>query len=62
MEMLGGVFDAGDAELVDNVAGDTDDEDVSETLIEEDFGADAAIGASHNDRVRNLSFGDFFSG
>jgi len=60
--MLGSVFDAGDGELVDDVAGDSDDEEVAEALVEQDFGAESAICAGDDYGLRSLALGDIESG
>lgn len=41
MKVFGGVFDARDGELIRDVAGDTDDEEVAEALVKQDFGAES---------------------
>lgn len=59
--MLGGIFDACDGELVSDVAGDADHEEVSEALVEEKFRAEPGVGAGENDGVGDLSLCDFES-
>jgi hypothetical protein len=52
-EELDGIFEACEAVIVEEIAGETHDEDVARTLIEQKFGRDAAIGATEDrdDRI-----------
>lgn len=57
--MFGGIFDAGDGELVSDIPGNSDDEEVAEALIEQDLGAEAGVGAGEDDGVGDLTLCDF---
>jgi hypothetical protein len=54
-ETLGGELDAANLRGRDDVAGDADDEEVSQALIEYDFRGHGRIGASQYDRERILA-------
>jgi hypothetical protein len=56
-EALGGELDAPDLRGGDDVAGDADDEQLAEPLIEDDLGGHAGIGAAEDDRERLLDLG-----
>src|SRR5258708_26130829 len=52
---LRGKLDAADLRGRDDVAGDANDEEVSEPLIEDDLRRDAGVGAAENNRERLLA-------
>jgi hypothetical protein len=47
-EELDGIFEAREAVVVEEIAGETHDEDVARTLIEQKFRRDAAVGATED--------------
>ena len=53
-EPRGGELDAADLRRRDDVAGDADDEQIAEPLIEDDLGRHARVGAAEDDRERLL--------
>src|SRR5690606_7715147 len=57
-EPLRSEFDAPDLRGGDDVTGDPDDEEISEPLVEDDFGGDPRVGAAENDRERLLIIDD----
>ena len=54
-----GEFDAADLRRRDDISGDANDEQIAQTLIKNDFGRNARIGASENDRKRFLRGSNF---
>ena len=56
-ELAGGELDASDLRRCHDVAGDTDDEQVAQALIEHDLGGDARVRAPEDNRERLLSIG-----
>ena len=58
VELLGRELDAADLRRRDDVAGDADDEQVAEPLIEDDLGRHARVGAAEHDRERLLPLGE----
>ena len=50
---LHGIFEAREAVIVEEIAGEAHDEDVAGPLIEQQFGRDAAVGAAEDrgDRI-----------
>ena len=56
-EALGGELDAADLRRRDDVAGDADDEQVAEPLVEHDLGRHARVRAAEDDRERLLRRG-----
>ena len=54
---LGGELDAADLRRRDDVAGDADDEEIAEALIEHDLGRHARVGTSEDDGERRLPRG-----
>ena len=59
VELLGGELDAADQRRRDDVAGDADDEEIAEALIEHELGGHTRIGAAEDDRERLLAVRDF---
>ena len=57
-EALRGELDAADLRRRDDVAGDADDEQVAEPLVEDDLGRHARVGAAEDDRERLLAGGE----
>ena len=57
-EALGGELDAADLRRRDDVAGDADDEQVAQALVEDDLGRHARVGAAEDDRERLLPGGE----
>ena len=57
-EAGGGELDAADLRRSDDVAGDADDEQIAEPLIEDDFGRHAGVRATEDDRERLLRRGE----
>lgn len=43
-----GIFEAGKAVIVEEISGETHDEDIARALIEQEFGRDAAVGATED--------------
>ena len=58
VELLGRELDAADLRRRDDVAGDADDEQIAEPLIEHDLGRHARVGAAEHDRERLLPLGE----
>ena len=58
VELLGRELDAADLRRRDDVAGNADDEQVAEPLIEHDLGRHARVGAAEDDRERLLPLGE----
>ena len=54
-ELCGGELHAADLRRGDDVAGDADDEQVAEALVEHDFGGHPRVGAAEDDRERLLA-------
>ena len=50
-------LDAADLRGRDDVAGDADDEEIAEPLVEDDFGRHARVGTAQDDRERLLARG-----
>lgn len=61
VKVFDGVFDTADSLVGDDVAGDADDEEIADALIEEEFGGNPGIGTTEDDGERVLTFGDFGS-
>jgi hypothetical protein len=55
---LGGELDAADLRRGDDVAGDADDEEVAEPLVEDELGRHARVGAAEDDGERLLAGGE----
>jgi hypothetical protein len=58
---LGGEFDTADLRWRNDVAGDADDEEIAEALVEDDFRRHARIGAAQNNRERLLAGGNLYA-
>ena len=54
-------LDAADLRGCDDVAGDADDEQIAEPLVEDDFRRHARIRAAENDGERLLACGDLYT-
>ena len=56
--MVDRILDAAETDEVGDIAGGADDEEISEAVIENQFGSDAAVRAGEHDDVRLLSRGE----
>jgi hypothetical protein len=59
VHMVDGILDAAETDGIGNIAGSPDDEEISEAMIENEFGSDAAVRAREHDDVWLLSRGEF---
>ena len=60
-ELLRGELDAADLRRRDDVTGDANDKQVSQTLVEHDFGGNPGIGAPKHDGKRRLFVDQLFA-
>jgi hypothetical protein len=58
VEVFDGIFAGSDLVVIGDVTGNTDDEEVAETLIEDELRGDARIGAGEHDGARVLLGGE----
>jgi hypothetical protein len=58
-EMIDRVFDTAQRDVIDNIAGNTNDKEVAKPLVKDDLRGDTGIGTAYNDSKRFLALCDF---